>query len=142
MEPERIAPGGALSQKMSTLARSDTAPEMALRQALHARALRYRVQLPVPGNRRRKIDVAFTRARVAVFVDGCFWHGCPEHGTRPATNREWWDWKIKRNKDRDDDTNRLLADQGWEVIRVWEHEDPVQAATRVRETVIERLHQS
>lgn len=141
-EPLRVSPGGRLSAKMSTLARRDTAPELKLRSALHAAGLRYRVQLPLPGNRRRKIDVAFTRARVAVFVDGCFWHGCPRHGTRPATNQEWWDWKIKRNKDRDDDTNRLLADQGWEVIRVWEHEDPLQAASRVRETVSERLRQS
>jgi len=101
--------------------------------------MRYRVQLPVPGNRRRKIDIAFTRARVAIFVDGCFWHGCPEHGTRPATNREWWDWKLERNQDRDKDTDRLLADQGWRVIRVWEHEDPVDAAARIRDCVLERL---
>lgn len=120
---------------MSTLARQDTAPELALRSALHAYGLRYRVQIPVPGNRRRRIDIAFTRVRVAVFVDGCFWHGCPDHGTRPATNREWWDWKIKRNRDRDADTNLLLTKEGWTVIRVWEHEDPVRAAVRVARAV-------
>src|SRR5215207_9136772 len=97
-EPSRIPPGRSLSPKMSTLARSDTAPEIALRSALHAAGLRFRVQLPMPGNRRRKIDIAFTRAKIAVFVDGCFWHGCPEHGTRPVTNREWWDWKLARNR--------------------------------------------
>lgn len=130
-EPHRVSPGGALSAKMSTLARGDTAPELALRSALHAAGLRYRVQVPVPGNRRRKIDVAFTRSKVAVFVDGCFWHGCPQHGTRPATNSEWWDWKIQRNKDRDADTNTLLDSQGWTVVRVWEHENPTAAVARV-----------
>lgn len=75
--------------------------------------------------------MTFTRAKVAVFVDGCYWHGCPSHGTRPAANREWWDWKIQRNRDRDADTNCLLDKQGWTVVRVWEHEDPVAAADRI-----------
>lgn len=120
---------------MSTLARADTMPELALRRALFALGLRYRVQLHVPGNRRRRIDIAFTRAKVAVFVDGCYWHGCPEHGTRPATNREWWDWKIQRNRDRDADTNSLLAEHGWDVVRVWEHENPAKAAERIARSV-------
>ncbi|MGQ2911093.1 very short patch repair endonuclease [Aeromicrobium sp.] len=120
---------------MSRLARTDTAPELALRRELHSRGLRYRVQLHVPGNRRRRIDIAFTRARVAVLVDGCYWHGCPEHGTRPRTNREWWDWKIQRNRDRDTDTNRLLDEAGWTVVRVWEHEDPAAAADRIEQLV-------
>lgn len=134
-EPERVSPGGWLSKKMSTLPRTDTAPELALRRELHGRGLRYRVQLHVPGNRRRRMDVAFTRAKVAVFVDGCYWHGCAEHGTRPQTNREWWDWKIQRNRDRDLDTNRLLEDQGWIVVRVWEHEDSATAADRIERLV-------
>lgn len=113
---------------MSVLARRDTRPEVALRRALHCRGLRFRVQLPVPGNRRRTIDIAFTRARLAVFVDGCFWHGCPEHGTKPATNAEWWAWKIGRNVARDRDTEALLVAAGWTVVRVWEHE-PVHDAT-------------
>ncbi|WP_040320166.1 DNA mismatch endonuclease Vsr [Aeromicrobium marinum] len=116
---------------MSKLARADTAPELALRRELHRRELRYRVQKHVPGNRRRRIDVAFTRARVAVFVDGCFWHGCPEHHTQPITNREWWEWKVQRNRDRDANTNELLTRHGWTVIRVWEHEDPAEAADRI-----------
>lgn len=137
-EPTRVRPSPELSRKMSTLARRDTAPELALRSALHSMRLRYRVQLHVPGNRRRRIDIAFTRAKVAVFVDGCFWHGCPEHGTRPRANREWWDWKIQRNRDRDADTNRLLAEHGWAVLRVWEHERPSDAAKRVEALVAVR----
>ncbi len=105
---------------------------------MHQRGLRYRIQVHVPGNRRRRIDVAFTRAKVAVFVDGCFWHGCPDHGTRPQTNREWWDWKIARNKERDLDTNHLLTEAGWIVVRVWEHEHPAEAADRVERVVRSR----
>lgn len=127
---------------MSSLARRDTAPELALRSALHAMGLRYRIQVHVPGNRRRRIDIAFTKVKVAVFVDGCFWHGCLVHGTRPATNREWWDWKIQGNKARDEDTNRLLADNDWEVVRVWEHEPVVEAAVRVRQVVQARRKSS
>ena len=136
-EPSRVSPGGALSQKMATLARADTAPELALRRELHSMGLRYRLQIPVPGNRRRRIDVAFTRQKIAVFVDGCYWHGCPQHGTRPVANREWWDWKIQRNRDRDSDTNRLLEEQGWRVVRVWEHEEPSIAAAHVADVVRE-----
>jgi len=136
VEPERISPGGRLSAKMSVLARRDTAPELALRRELHRRGLRYRVQVKVPLNRRRTIDVAFTRARLAVYVDGCFWHGCPDHGTRPLSNSEWWQWKIQRNQVRDRDTDRLLTAAGWNVLRIWEHEpvrvaaDAVEAAWR------------
>lgn len=117
--------------RMSRLARRDTEPEMALRRELHARGLRYRVQVRVPGNRRRTVDIAFTRARLAVFVDGCFWHGCPEHGILPRTNSEWWTWKIARNVARDQDTTRLLENSGWSVLRLWEHEPPKGAADKV-----------
>lgn len=124
--PETVPPHpGASSEevarRMSRAARSGTAPEMALRRALHARGLRYRVGVAVPGQRRRTIDVAFTRARVAVFVDGCFWHGCPEHGTRPAANSDWWQVKLDANQRRDRDTDRLLQEQAWAVLRLWEH---------------------
>ena len=100
--------------------------------------LGYRLQVPVPGNRRRKIDIAFVGAQVAVFVDGCFWHGCPVHGTRPRANADWWRWKIERNQTRDRDTDGLLSEAGWEVIRVWEHEDPGLAARRVADIVWRR----
>ncbi|QKE83184.1 very short patch repair endonuclease [Arthrobacter sp. NEB 688] len=123
---------------MSTAKRRDTAPEVALRRELHARGLRYRTNVPVPQQRRRTIDVAFTRAKVAVFVDGCFWHGCPEHGTRPRANSEWWAKKLTANQARDRDTDRLLVDLGWHVIRVWEHEAPQAAADRIIRDVHDR----
>ena len=126
-----MGPGGALARKMSTLPRRDTAPELLLRRELHARGLRYRLQVKVPGNRRRTIDVALTRARVAVYVDGCFWHGCPRHFHLPRANRDWWEWKLSMTHRRDADTDRELREAGWEVVRVWEHEDPVAAADRV-----------
>jgi DNA mismatch endonuclease (patch repair protein) len=130
-EPQRVRPDDALSHRMSVLARRHTGPEVALRRELHRRGLRYRVQVKVPGNQRRTIDVAFTRAKIAVFVDGCFWHGCPDHGVRPATNREWWEWKIERNIDRDANTDELLQSQGWLVLRFWEHTRAAIAAEEI-----------
>lgn len=120
---------------MSRLARRDTAPEVALRQAMHRRGMRFRVQMKVPGNNRRTIDIAFTRVRLAVYVDGCFWHGCPEHHVRPRANSEWWEWKIARNQARDRDTDQALLVSGWAVHRVWEHELPEQAAY-----IVERVY--
>ncbi|WP_127784993.1 very short patch repair endonuclease [Rhodococcus sp. X156] len=116
---------------MSALARRDTAPELALRRELHRRGLRYRLQVKVPGNRRRTIDIAFTRAKVAVFVDGCFWHGCPVHATKPMANSDWWRWKIEGNQARDENTTQLLEDAGWSVLRIWEHESADAAADQV-----------
>ena len=138
-EPDRVKPGQALSSKMSTLARRDTRPEVALRSELHRRGLRYRVQVKVPGNRRRTIDIAFTRARLAVYVDGCFWHGCPEHHTRPKANSEWWDWKIAGNQARDRSTDEELHAAGWDVVRVWEHELPERAGDLVEDAYRRRL---
>jgi len=126
-EPPRLSPGGALSAKMSTLARRDTKPEVDLRRALHSRGLRFRVQLKVPVNRRRTIDIAFTRVRLAVYVDGCFWHGCPEHHVLPRTNATWWEWKLDLNRRRDRSTNEELRAAGWHVLRLWEH-TPTDAA--------------
>ena len=120
-----------VSARMSRAARRETAPELALRRALHADGYRFRVVHPVPGNRRRSIDIAFTRARVAVFVDGCFWHGCPEHGTQPRANSAWWTAKLAANRTRDADTDRLLREAGWQVVRVWEHEPVEQAVAAV-----------
>jgi DNA mismatch endonuclease (patch repair protein) len=93
--------------------------------------MRYRVAWPIPGMRRRTVDIAFTRARVAVFVDGCFWHVCPEHRTSPASNAAWWSDKLSANQARDVATTVHLAGQGWRVLRIWEHEDPVDAAARI-----------
>ncbi len=111
----------------------DTLPELALRRALHRRGLRYRVDLPVvPGTVRRRIDIAFTKAKVAVFVDGCFWHGCPEHGKRVhVVNGQYWPGKIAGNRARDIDTDERLRNAGWTVVRVWEHEPVDEAIERV-----------
>jgi DNA mismatch endonuclease, patch repair protein len=102
----------------------DTGPELAVRRALHAMGLRYRVDHPLPFDRRRRADIAFTRAKVAVFIDGCFWHGCSEHGTTPRTNSGFWSEKFERNWARDADTTKRLCAAGWVVMRFWEHEDP------------------
>lgn len=82
----------------------------------------------VPGNNRRTIDIAFPKQKLAVFVDGCFWHGCPEHGTQPSANAEWWAKKLDANRARDEDTDRLLKEAGWATLRVWEHEEAQLAA--------------
>jgi DNA mismatch endonuclease (patch repair protein) len=123
---------------MSKLGRRDTLPELAIRSELHRRGFRFRVdRAPVPGLRSRA-DIVFGPARVAVYVDGCFWHSCPEHGTRPKANAEWWERKLDRNQERDRETDRVLLEQGWEVVRIWEHEDPVAAADRVEAAVRDR----
>jgi DNA mismatch endonuclease (patch repair protein) len=94
--------------------------------------LRFRVDLPVPvDGRSPRPDVVFTRQRTAVFIDGCFWHGCPEHAQRPRTNSGYWGPKISRNVERDHEQTARLEAAGWTVIRVWEHEDPVIAADRI-----------
>lgn len=117
--------------------RRDTQPEMRLRRALHARGHRYRVDYPpLPGVRRRA-DLVFTRRRVAVFVDGCYWHGCPTHGTQPRSNAEYWRAKIARNVERDRETDRLLASAGWRVVRVWEHDPVERAVERVEAALLE-----
>ena len=136
-EPDRTRPDEALSARMSVLARRDTKPELALRRALYARGHRYRVQLPVPGLARRRIDVAFPGRKVAVFVDGCFWHRCPAHCRVPRANEAWWLWKLERNTARDVDTTRHLTEQGWHVVRVWEHE-PVDEMISAVESAIQR----
>lgn len=111
--------------------RRDTKPEVALRALLHARGLRYRVDYqPLPGIRNRA-DVVFTRAKVVVFVDGCFWHGCPEHFSLPKTNVDYWEPKIRANRARDERTDALLREAGWTIIRAWEHEDAHSVADRV-----------
>lgn len=123
---------------MSKQASKDTAAELAVRRLLHAQGLRYRVEYPVPGMARRRIDVAFTSAKVAVLIDGCFWHGCPEHATRPKSNAEWWRQKLERNMARDTETTEHLVAAGWEVLRFWEHETAEDVVSRVTETVRRR----
>lgn len=103
---------------MQAVRSRDTAPELTLRRALHARGLRYRLYAKLPG----KPDLVFPRARVAVFVDGCYWHGCPLHATRPKTNADWWAAKLDRNMERDREVDAALAATGWRVIRMWAHQ--------------------
>lgn len=116
----------------------DTQPELALRRALFARGLRYRVDFAPLKGLRRRADVVFTRAKVAVFLDGCFWHGCPLHYSAPQANSEFWRDKISANKNRDRDTDQRLGEAGWLVIRVWEHVDIDDAAADIELVVRSR----
>lgn len=121
---------------MKSVRRRDTAPEVAIRTILHRMGLRYRVDCrPLP-NLRRRADLLFPREMVAVYIDGCFWHGCPLHASWPKENADFWRHKISANRIRDESTNQLLSDAGWLVIRVWEHEDSEAAAKRIAALVI------
>lgn len=126
-----FASSGAVRQRMQAVRRRDTGPELALRKALWRSGLRYRVDARPLATVRRRADIVFTRKRVAVFVDGCFWHGCPEHGCVPKTNQWFWLAKIQRTIQRDLETTSLLKEAGWSVVRVWEHESTAEAASRV-----------
>jgi DNA mismatch endonuclease (patch repair protein) len=123
------------SDRIARVRQRDTAAEWALRRALHRRKLRYRLNYRVLERPRRVADPAFPPLRVAVFVDGCFWHGCPDHVTWPNSNAEFWRAKIEANRARDADTNTRLLAAGWHVLRVWEHESPDQAAARIEDFV-------
>ncbi|MET9498860.1 very short patch repair endonuclease [Streptomyces sp. NPDC006552] len=123
---------------MSKQVSKDTAAELAVRRLLHAAGLRYRIEYRVPGMARRRIDVAFPRAKVAVLIDGCFWHGCPRHATQPKSNAEWWRRKLERNVARDRETTEHLTAIGWTVLRFWEHESPEHVAALVEQAVREQ----
>lgn len=116
----------------------DTPAELALRRILHSMGLRYRVDVRADPTLRRRADIVFPRVKVAVFVDGCFWHACPDHGSSPKANASWWEEKLRTTVSRDRDTDLRLRAAGWEVIRIWEHEDPVAAAAVVAEAVAGR----
>ena len=116
----------------------DTAPELAVRRRLHAMGLRYRVSARPVQTLRRTADIVFTRARVAVFIDGCFWHGCPEHYQAPVRNGAFWLAKRMRNRERDAETDAALTAAGWTPLRFWEHEvraDPALVAATVAAAV-------
>jgi DNA mismatch endonuclease (patch repair protein) len=119
----------------------DTGPELWLRRELHGRGFRFKVDSLVISGLRRRVDIVFTRVRLAVFVDGCYWHGCPQHGTRARANSEYWLAKIRENQIRDLDTDKRLTAAGWTVLRIWEHEDIPSAADRV-ETAYDILSSS
>ena len=118
--------------------RRDTKPEVALRSALHRKGLRFRVDRATLAGMRSRPDIVFGPSKVAVFVDGCFWHRCREHGTTPKTNREWWNQKLDANVARDRRVDAQLRNAGWQVLRFWEHEDPDHAAGVIAEVVAER----
>jgi len=128
--PEPTSP--AVSARMRLNRRRDSQPELALRRELHRRGLRFRVDLPIRLlGRIVRPDVVFTRARLAVFVDGCFWHCCPEHGNVPQTNSSYWGPKLARNVARDRAVDSALLSEGWKVLRAWEHEPTNAIADRV-----------
>lgn len=131
-------PGAAQSMKSNR--RRDTGPELAVRQLLHARGYRYRVDFAPWSNKRRRADIVFTRRRLAVFIDGCFWHGCPEHGMVPVSHAEYWEPKLARNVERDAETTAMARAEGWRVLRIWEHvsaADAVQLIVRTLEALEE-----
>lgn len=116
---------------MSSTRGRDSTPELAVRRVLHARGHRYRVNYRPLDDRRRTVDIAFTRLKLAVMIDGCFWHGCPDHYRPASTRAAFWAAKIAGNRARDVDTDRRLKEAGWTVVRFWEHDDP--------ESVVEAL---
>src|SRR3954452_13192170 len=136
--PESWASSRDARARMRANRSRDTKPELALRSAVHGLGLRYRVSARPLADLRRTADLVFPTAKVAVFLDGCFWHGCPEHHTVAATNAKFWADKVDGNRARDRDTDRRLEAAGWSSVRVWEHEDPAEAAQRVRDIVLAR----
>lgn len=120
---------------MQSQKRRDTGAELAIRRRLHALGYRYRVDHRLEPSLRVRGDLVFTRRKVVVFVDGCFWHGCPEHSTVPKTNAAWWREKIAANQARDERNTLALEALGWTVIRVWEHVPVDMAVDRVRAAV-------
>lgn len=125
----------SVSRRMSQQRTRDTKPELILRRALHARGLRYRVDYPIGVAGRRRADVLFPRANIAVFVNGCFWHGCEAHRTAPSSNAEWWRAKLQATQVRDRSTDETLRHHGWLVFRFWEHDDLEAAAATIERAV-------
>lgn len=125
---------------MTAIRRKDTKPELALRSALHKMGYRFRKDHPIRAGNGRLIrpDIAFTKRRVAIFVDGCFWHCCPTHGRQPASNASYWSPKLEGNVKRDREQTEALQSAGWTVIRLWEHDDPSEAANKVAKLVAGR----
>jgi DNA mismatch endonuclease (patch repair protein) len=129
----------AVRRRMQRQRTRDTSPELALRRLLHASGLRYRVDVRPLTTLSRRADLVFSGAKIAVFVDGCYWHGCADHGSRvPHSNAAYWAAKIERNRARDADTDRILAESGWLSLRFWEHADAMEAADQVRGAVSAR----
>ncbi|MBL8264056.1 MAG: very short patch repair endonuclease [Xanthomonadaceae bacterium] len=133
--PRLARPPSDASRRMAKVRQTGTDAELALRREMYRIGLRYRVGYEVLKKPRRVADMAFPGRRIAVFVDGCFWHGCPEHATWPKRNAEFWQQKIEANRQRDADTNARLQAAGWTALRFWSHESPAQAAATVARAV-------
>ncbi|MFB7279921.1 very short patch repair endonuclease [Streptomyces hydrogenans] len=132
------ASSAARRRNMQAIRSRDTKPEQLVRRLLHAQGLRYRVATrPLPGLR-RTADIVFRPVKVAVFIDGCYWHGCPEHYVAPRTNPGYWSGKVAGNMARDGDTDQRLQEAGWTVLRFWEHEPPEECASRIAAEVEKR----
>lgn len=141
-DPEWPQPSSpAATATMKSNGWRDTRPEVAVRSILHRRGLRFRKRFTIKldGRRWTQPDVVFTRARVAVYIDGCFWHACPDHCHKPRANAHYWTPKLARNVERDRDTDRQLADRGWLVVRAWEHEAPEDVANEVQRALAEAV---
>lgn len=144
--PDAVSGASAASRASSPASRKsmqgnrarDTEPELAIRRILHGQGFRYRVSARPLKGVRRTADLVFGPAKVAVFVDGCFWHRCPDHATDPKTNSDYWKPKLQRNAERDRETDSLLEEAGWLSVRVWEQEDPKVAVQRVARIVRQR----
>jgi len=128
----------AARNRMRAVKRRDTEAEMKVRRLLFAMGLRYRVDYEVIEEPRRRADIVFKKAKVAVFIDGCFWHACPLHGSSSKANAKFWKDKIETNVERDKDTTRRLKEKGWLVIRAWEHEDPQKVTNKIASQVGKR----
>jgi len=132
---ESWASSEAVRRSMQANRSRDTTPELTVRRLLHARGLRYRVAYKPPGTHRVTVDIAFPGPRVIVLIDGCFWHGCPDHYREPKTNTDYWRGKIAKNQARDADVTQTLTQAGWTVLRFWEHDPPDATAAAVEAAV-------
>jgi len=125
-----VALNEKVSEQMSRMPRKDSKPELALRRELYKLGLRYRIHVKkLPGTP----DIVFQKAKMVVFVDGCFWHSCHRHGKTPKSNHEWWRKKFEENMKRDKRNDFELESMGWLPIHIWEHEDPIESAHTIRE---------
>ena len=134
MSPEPL--DDVVRRRMENQRRRDTGLEIAIRKALHALGYRFRIDYRLEPSLRCRGDIVFTRKKVVVFVDGCFWHGCPHHGTTPKNNRVWWTEKIAANKVRDARNSAALIELGWKVVRIWEHEEVTSAVRTIQEALV------
>ncbi len=138
MGQDSWASSDAVRKVMQANRSRDTKPELAVRRVLHGMGLRYRVARPPVIGSRRSADLVFTRLKIVVFIDGCFWHGCPEHYREPKSNFDYWREKVRRNRERDIETSKFLRSEGWTVLRYWSHENAADVAEEIAQAVATR----